>query len=751
MSILLLLKSATGGGGGSGWGYSRAITIDETLCGTEDSAYFVKRFAGTYLWLATEANGGKLKDGTNGYDFAFYSDSGLTTPLKFQVVYHSLTTGEVEIWIQIPNLSTSANTVIYVAYADSAVTTDQSDSAGTYVTAYKAVYHLDETRSTSAGAYKDSTSNGNHATLTDANSNCVSAAVKCRNGMDFSGDDADILAAPHHASLSLSGSFTVSCWLSTDVTPSAGTFKGVLGKGNFSGTYLNYGILVDNGYINSGLGVAIVFQSSAGSTAACKVSISTATTYHVVGVFDTAANTLKIYLNGTLQATVSSVTIEPNTNTADLALGGASASDAYYKHDGKLDEVAILTGTVTDSWVTATYNSQHNPATFYSVGDETALGGGGTTQSVTAGGSGAVVIVRQVNRVSPIAATGTVFSVRQVGLSRAATGVGAGAQIRSASLSRLAAATGTATLAASRAFARALNAAANGTVAAARQIGRATAAAANGTATYIRSMGRTRAASGAGSASYQRQARLDRSASVTGSATLAAVLVFLRNLAASTSGPAAVARTISLGRTASVTGSAAYQRIVNRIRAATGTGSATQTSVKVLLRTLSVAGAGSASFVRQIWGRLAVAASGVATIRRSITATLAVSASAIVNLAKLIATTTTDLLLEVAAVGSAVLLRGLPATISAVANGTATVLKAWGVTLAVVATGAASMARRWFRAAWELFVRVARELRWVLAGDGERWIRAAKVNRWARIQPDPRWERVPKEERRKRP
>lgn len=122
LALLLLLSCPLWGA----YSYKRTITIDHTLVGTADSTDFPVLISGTYSWLATTTNG-RLTDTTNGYDMEFYSDSALTTAIPWGQERHNLTTGEVVLWVKVGTLSHTTDTVIYIAYGDATVTTDQSD------------------------------------------------------------------------------------------------------------------------------------------------------------------------------------------------------------------------------------------------------------------------------------------------------------------------------------------------------------------------------------------------------------------------------------------------------------------------------------------------------------------------------------------------------------------------------------------------------------------------------------------------
>ena len=66
-------------------GYYRTLTLDQPASDLTD---FPVLFSGTYTYLKTIANGGKVNN-ANGYDIIFYSDISLTTKLKFQRRYET--------------------------------------------------------------------------------------------------------------------------------------------------------------------------------------------------------------------------------------------------------------------------------------------------------------------------------------------------------------------------------------------------------------------------------------------------------------------------------------------------------------------------------------------------------------------------------------------------------------------------------------------------------------------------------------
>lgn len=61
--------------------------------------------------------------------------------------------------------------------------------------------------------------------------------------------------------------------------------------------------------------------------------------YNVIAVFDTSANTKRIYVNGVLEAEDTSVTGDPVNNTATTSIGGSDTSGAFFK--GTIDDVRV--------------------------------------------------------------------------------------------------------------------------------------------------------------------------------------------------------------------------------------------------------------------------------------------------------------------------------------------------------------------------------------------------------------------------
>ena len=74
-------------------------------------------------------------------------------------------TGTVVAWVKVPVLSSTTDTVIYMWYGNSWVTTSQENKTGVWDANYKGVWHLKDATGANVA---DSTSNGNTGTPTNS-------------------------------------------------------------------------------------------------------------------------------------------------------------------------------------------------------------------------------------------------------------------------------------------------------------------------------------------------------------------------------------------------------------------------------------------------------------------------------------------------------------------------------------------------------------------------------------------------------
>ena len=110
------------------YSYRRAVVIDHTKVANSDQTNFPVLISGTYSYLANVANGGKVQN-TNGYDIVFSSDCAGLQNLNHEIQSYNPATGAAALWVLIPNVSHTVDTVFYLSYGNSTVTTSQENRA----------------------------------------------------------------------------------------------------------------------------------------------------------------------------------------------------------------------------------------------------------------------------------------------------------------------------------------------------------------------------------------------------------------------------------------------------------------------------------------------------------------------------------------------------------------------------------------------------------------------------------------------
>jgi hypothetical protein len=97
--------------------------------------------------------------GPNGYDIQFRA-SDETTPLTHEIETYDETND-----LKIPSLSNSSDTVIYMYYGDSSISSPTHNPPGVWNSTFGAVWHLKEDPALAgSGGIEDSTGNNNHGT-----------------------------------------------------------------------------------------------------------------------------------------------------------------------------------------------------------------------------------------------------------------------------------------------------------------------------------------------------------------------------------------------------------------------------------------------------------------------------------------------------------------------------------------------------------------------------------------------------------
>jgi RHS repeat-associated protein len=339
----------------NGYTYQRSVTIDHTKVPNTDQTNFPVLISGTYSYLATVANGGNVQN-ANGYDVIFTSDSGCATKLNHEVETYSATTGAVNYWVKVPAVSHTSDTVIYMCYGNSSITTDQSNQTAVWDANYKGVWHLPNGTSFNAN---DSTSNGVNGTITST----AAATGQIDGSGSFDGSSSKIDMG-NASALDGMTALTISVWIKPNSLTGANR---ILTKwmGSFLvGTKSGAGDVLRLAVQKSGGGLSI-FDSPAST-------LSTGSWQHFVLTWS-QPNTATIYVNGVAK----SVTIAQDQNVTSTGPSstavqiGYSADGVGNHFDGLIDEVRMSNVVRTADWSQTEYDNQNSPSTFYTVSSAT--------------------------------------------------------------------------------------------------------------------------------------------------------------------------------------------------------------------------------------------------------------------------------------------------------------------------------------------------------------------------------------------
>lgn len=356
LSVGLLIAGQASGA----YQWRRSITINHSQVPSTQTNFPIV-VTGTLSYLATVANGGQVQN-SSGFDILFTSDLAGTSPLTCEQVVYVATSGKIEYWLNIASLSGSSDTVIYMFYGNSAITTTRCASpSSVWDSHFKLVMHLPDGSTLSAN---DSTSNANNGTINSV----VAIAAAFDGGADFG-----LANNGHHIDTSFvmpTTNFTYSIWI----------------NGNGSG-----GLNVPFGAADftAGLfGTALVWNASNGITQVASIVFRQGTNTGVGDMSFIPSSFIGThYVAVTMDSTLGgaafhngAASVATNATYKSITTGGAhvwlgrdqnQTSSAY---QGWLDEVRISDIVRSNDWLTVEFNNQ-NVATFYTLGPPVATSG----------------------------------------------------------------------------------------------------------------------------------------------------------------------------------------------------------------------------------------------------------------------------------------------------------------------------------------------------------------------------------------
>lgn len=205
-------------------------------------------------------------------------------------------------------------------------------------------YRLGEAVGASAGV--DSSGGGHNGTYTGPPLLGVTGAVAGDTAAIFDGNTQD-LRIPYFAALNIQ-TFTMEAFIKTgDDTATTGTILGR--QGGTSGPY---------GLFLAGNGKLQCTVKTSGTTGPNYVStgalVNTGGWRHVVVTLDAATTTMKFYVDGVLDTTITGVSLPNTVQTFGFAVGSRAAAPFF---QGWIDEAALYTTALSAARIAAHYSA----------------------------------------------------------------------------------------------------------------------------------------------------------------------------------------------------------------------------------------------------------------------------------------------------------------------------------------------------------------------------------------------------------
>lgn len=310
--------------------YSRDLTIATSFV-TADVTGKTISFYGTLSYLATEANGGKVKS-ASGYDIRFYGDSGCSTLLPFFLVKWTASSGFIEAKVK-TDLSSSVANHVYLCYGNASWTTDVSSQSTTFDSNTKTALFMGDGSTLTVTDYTG-TQNGSTNNSPAAATGVISGGVDTTSGTITFGD-----LAAHDPSTG----FAIEAWAKPTGT-----------NANDVSVFSKYAWLANKGY---GIWVNAGTRDTKGWIDNVSTSTTTMTNntwYHLALAWNGTTETF--YVNGASAATASVSTVTSSGSGANLIIGSIWTVDSR-SFAGIIDEVYYHAVNRSAAWINIDYQN----------------------------------------------------------------------------------------------------------------------------------------------------------------------------------------------------------------------------------------------------------------------------------------------------------------------------------------------------------------------------------------------------------
>lgn len=290
----------------------------------------------------------------DGSDIFFTDSNGIA--LDYELTFFSKGMHRVQAWVRAPSLDTTTTTVLYIVYGDPARAV-APNAPGVFKASYGAVFHLDDSLSTTAIAE----ATGMHPGTANGLTTGALVAGQLGGGIAFDGSGTHSIAFTNM--LTGSNPHTISAWVN-QVDANVHSPAVVIGTANQDQARFMYSNYLDQDSVGVGQYTDDWIPSG--------YNLRGAGWKYEAFTLEGSNRKVHVFVDG------AEVTGSPHALSAQAAtsasagglIGAAPSGFLATEMDGSIDEVRIATVARTPQWIGTEFANQSSPATFYAVGTE---------------------------------------------------------------------------------------------------------------------------------------------------------------------------------------------------------------------------------------------------------------------------------------------------------------------------------------------------------------------------------------------
>ncbi len=320
-----------------GWRHRMKITINHSkVAGNLVEFPILISFVSSHLGKKAQVDGD---------DILFTNRLGVANKIYHEIELYDSSSGRLDAWVNIPILSSSKDTVIYLYYGNPTCI-NQEYPEKVWDSDYRAVYHMNDEGS----IIKDSTFDKNDGIENGIIDFKVLGKIWTCIKTDAKGDYFDLGSELGD----ITSDVTCEAWVK--IQDKLGAFKpdtGVIGNWKDKRGYmLHIGAGAGehkyiHGYINDKTTIINDYQFD--------------TWYYIVFSWKSSSGVIRLYLDGELKDTQNQNTLSDPSNNAYISIYG---SDQNRWFNGHIDEIRVSTTARSSDWILTSYNNQNNPSSF---------------------------------------------------------------------------------------------------------------------------------------------------------------------------------------------------------------------------------------------------------------------------------------------------------------------------------------------------------------------------------------------------